>query len=798
MNTAPDVMVAAAADVTADDVAGDPISREWTAFSEESKTLGIPRKDMPQVAVDDYDELYDWLGDNDVAVDKIHIAAGDLKPSQEEYSPKKVKEQEDAKPRTILVSSDDYVLDGHHYWMAQLEKDPEHELTVTRIGLPAREAIVLLNDFPKSFTRKGAAAAPKPKLRAAVRDSQMQEVPDSEVDFELPSANSFFGSHINLIPIQSAVQGPRLFYGARFYNQAMPLEKPEAAFVQNQIDGDPQGRSFDDYYGEFAGGIRADRPGKIDKAGRDAIDVSYDDGTKSRFSLYSNFPFNRKTVIHQAPTLQAGQRFTPGQLLARSNYTDDKGVLALGLNARVGLVPYKGHSIDDSIVISEGFAKRLRSEHSDVLQQEFDNSVRGGRGHYASLFPRRFKVDQLDRLDDDGVVKEGMEVQPGDPLILATKPRVLSSSAAELGRLSKAMRETRSDASTVWDADEPGIVTDVVKTRSGAKVVVRSYRPSKVGDKIVFRTGQKGIISKILPDDRTPRTSDGRPLDVLLNPLSIPSRVNSSLIYELLLGKVAEKTGKRYKLPGFTPPGGKWFDLVDNELKSAGLPEVETVWDPEQGSNLERPVTVGNGYILKLHHVGESKISARGQGNYDINLQPTRGSGDSARSKRLSGLENHGLLSAGAYATLREAATLRGQRNDDYWRQLREGYKPRAPGEPFVWSKFQALLNGSGLLARKLPGGVLRLGPMTDRDLDERQPVDIGNGDMVDLSTLEPVKGGLFDSSLVGANKWGRITLPHALPNPAMEPTIRKMLGLTEKELRAILAGEMELPEHLR
>jgi hypothetical protein len=212
---------------------------------------------------------------------------------------------------------------------------------------------------------------------------------------------------------------------------------------------------------------------------------------------------------------------------------------------------------------------------------------------------------------------------------------------------------------------------------------------------------------------------------------------------------------------------------------------------------LENPVTVGNGYILKLHHTSESKASSRGTGSYDANEQPSRGGGEFAQSKRLSGLETGGLLAAGAYATLREASTLRGQRNDEYWRTLRAGYKPRPPGSPFVWDKFQSLLSGAGLRTKQ-HGGKLRLGPFTDRDLDERKPVDIDNGELVDLNTLEPHKGGLFDPSMVAGQKWGRVRMPMPMPNPAFEETIRKLLGLTEKEMRAILAGDMELPEHLR
>lgn len=504
------------------------------------------------------------------------------------------------------------------------------------------------------------------------------------------------------------------------------------------------------------------------------------------------------TAITHTALVKKGDVIKKGQLLARSNYNDDKGTLALGANARVGLVPFKGYSMDDAIVISAAFAKRLTSDHSNTVDQDFDNDTKGGLNHYVSLFPTQFTKDQLKSFDKSGVVKPGTIVNMGDPIILATRPRVFSSTTSQLGMLSKAMRQSRHDSSQLWDSEFPGEVTDVAKTKTGYKVIIKSQAPAQMGDKIVFRSGQKGVIANILSDDRMPRTVDGNPLEVLLNPLGIPSRVNNGIIYELLLGKAAAAKGQPIKIPSFNVKGDKWYDFVGQTLKDQGLAETEQIFDPGSNRLLENPITVGVGHILKLHHTSASKSSARGQGGYDLEQQPLKGGGASAQAKRLSGLEVHSLLSAGAYKTLKEGATLRGQKNDEYWRALRQGYAPKPPGTPYVWDKFQALLTGAGLHARKIPGGKLRLGPFTDEELERRQAVDIKSGDTVDLNTLDATPGGLFDKALVGSNKWGKISLPFKVPNPAFEPAIRHLLGLTEKELRAIMSGQMELPEHLR
>jgi len=867
------------------------------------------------------------------------------------------------------------------------------------------------------------------------------------------------------------------------------------------------------------------------------------------------------TAISNKTKLKKGDKVAKGQLLAHSNYTDENGTLAMGTNARVGLVPFKGWSMDDAIVISDSFARKLTSDHAYTEEMDYDRDTKGGKNHFVSLFPDTFTKKQLAVMDDQGVVKPGTVLKSGDPMILATKPRAFSSSASSLGKLSKVMRQARADAAVKWEEEQDGVVTDVAYTKNGVKVIVSSAAPTAKGDKIVFRSGQKGTVAMIIPDEHMPRTVDGNPLEVLLNPLGIPSRVNNSIVYELLMGKIAAKQGAPVKVPGFNKKGEKWYETVLDALDKNNLSDLEEVFDPTTNSKLENPVTVGNAYVLKLHHTSASKTSARSQGSYDCfdadtevftqrgwvkwpevtsedllfnpypdcvggefikpdklvsydyngellaytskyldwqvtpnhrflvttpkgvtkfetaeelmsagkrsipcaplweggaspdtkifpgvetpraayteplvlsfvdyveltawmlsegsvqhdagryritvwqnsaanplnveriqalftrcgvphyavhrdgvivgvcatdarlsafykacgskacnksippdilastlahrrvfletyslgdgssharlkhdgrtalnrissicttsevmrdqlvtlltsigcassitklesqaakfpgnrvyrrkvawiigihlvrktasvirkdsdprydgvwshvkyagkvycatmrnglllvrrngkqyvtgnsNEQPAKGGGMGAQSKRFSGLEVHSMLSSGAYKTLREGSTLRGQRNDEYWRQLRAGLNPHAPGEPFAFGKFRALLEGSGMMARNIGGGKLRLGPMTDDELESRKPIEVKNGNMVDLGTLEPKDGGLFDSALVGSDKWGRITLPHHVPNPAFEAQVARLLGVTKAQLREVLAGRAELPQ---
>jgi DNA-directed RNA polymerase beta subunit len=314
---------------------------------------------------------------------------------------------------------------------------------------------------------------------------------DDDVDYELATEDRLFGSHINAIPIQSAVQGPRLFYGARFENQALPLKDAEVPLVQNQ-DLDT-GLSFDKLYGKYAGAIEADDDFTVEKVDPDQIVLRNRNGEKVIKELYNNTPFNRKTSIHNTPLVKPGDAVAKGQVLAKSNYTDDNGTLAMGKNALVGLVAYKGHSMDDAIAISESFAGKLTSEHSETHALELDPSIKINKNHFRSLFPENYKKEQLEKVDDDGVVTPGTILQQGDPIFLSTKPRTINSSSFTSGKLTKGLAQAREDTSLKWDYPYAAEVVDVYKGRKGIKVLTKAYAPAQKGDKIVFRSGQKSF-----------------------------------------------------------------------------------------------------------------------------------------------------------------------------------------------------------------------------------------------------------------------------------------------------------------
>lgn len=630
-----------------------------------------------------------------------------------------------------------------------------------------------------------------------VRNNRLEEIPDDDpdVDFELTDVTRQYGSHTNMIPLQSAVQTPRLFYGGRFANQALAIEGGETPLVQNLDTSDSEGRSFDEIVGEKLGAIRAKQGGQVIAVKPDYLRVRYEDGKTADIDLYNDLAFNQKSGITSRSVVKKGDTFASGQVVAASSYTDDNGVQSMGLNARIGLVPWKGFSMDDAIPISESFAKRLQAVQYKVVQQDASANLKTGLNHFRSLFPTKFTQEKLEHFDADGLVKPGTILDPGDPVLLATMPRTLSSAGANAGRLSKALTQQRRDASQTWHGNQQAQVVAARKTKNGHKVVLKYLKPTEQGDKITLRAGAKATVSVVIPDDQMPRTEDGQPLDALLNPLSLVSRANPASQHELRLGKIAKKMGVSMKVPSYLPKGENWNDYIDGLEAEHGVESKERIFDPETGRFLAEPVTVGYGFVNKLHHTSESKSSARGMGSYDQNAQPTRGAGEMAGAKQYSGLENYATLSSGAYALMRENSTLRGQENHDFWRALRADKPLPKVGEPFIWHKFRAILAGAGMSTRETGKGRYRLAPFTDRDLDEVDPIDVENGEMVNLKDLSPVAGGLFDGRLLNGERWGRVRLPRPIINPAMEDTVRVMLGLTKNQLEDVLAGRLDLAE---
>jgi DNA-directed RNA polymerase subunit beta len=634
--------------------------------------------------------------------------------------------------------------------------------------------------------------SPVPGFSHAITEGRAQTVDPSKIDVYLPHMEHSFSALNNLVPGKSMIKGQRAAMASRFLTQALPLVGGEAPLVRNAVPNTKGQTSFDEFYGEAVGAVRASaQPGRVKKITPDAITVKYEDGSEQTHELYNRLPGNRKTQLHNTPMVQAGDAVQPNQLLAKSNYTDDKGYVALGRNLRVAYIPFHGRNYEDAIIISQSAADKLTSEHLYQHALDWDDKIRKGKSQFVNIFPATYDKKILSTLDEDGVVKVGTKVKFGDPLVLATKPQDVTHK-----KVYSPHKGSFSDASLTWEHHSDGEVVDVSPTSKGVNVAVRSTSPSQVGDKLSNRYGGKGVISEIVPDDQMPHDSRNMPIEIALNSHGTISRTNPAQNLEVALGKIAERTGQPYNLEDFNEDGRDMSEWGRNELRKHNLNDLETVTDPSTGKQIPN-VAVGNTYMMKLHHVAESKSHGRGLGSYTAEDEPAKGGGEGGQSKRFAMMDTQAMASHNAFKVLEDAKMVRGQKNQAYWAAVMSGDKPPTPGIPIVYDKFINQLRGSGVNVVR-DGTQTQLMAMTDADVNHLAgDRELRNANTVDWKGgLKPVPGGLFDTALTGGhsgNRWAKITLAEPMPSPIMEEPIKKVLGLTGKQFEGILEGKVQI-----
>jgi DNA-directed RNA polymerase subunit beta len=624
---------------------------------------------------------------------------------------------------------------------------------------------------------------------AAIVNGKIKYIPREEAKYMAANMDSSFSTLSNMVPMKSMMKGHRVIMGSRMFTQALPLVGAEAPLVQSATIDDTS-RSYEDEMGKNMGAAFAEERAQVVAVTPDEIVLRDKDGNKKTVELYNNAPFNRKTHWTQTPVVKPGDVVEAGQLIARSNFTDQNGTAALGLNLRTGYLPFRGFVYDDSIVLSESAAKRLTSEHMYQHEAEADDSNFIDKKKFISLFPSEYDRKTLENFDDNGVVKPGSVVKYGDPLILVSKARETTHGQVFRGRSANFTND-----SVTWDHHAPGIVTDIAKTKKGFSVIVKSQAEMEVGDKLTGRFGDKGVVAAIIPDAEMPQDAKGRAMEVLVSPLGLASRINPAQIVEAALGKVAEATGKPFKIKDFDSQ----TDLINfakEQLRKNNLTDLEDVTDPETGRKIKGVLT-GNRFFMKLHHTSESKAQGRSTGGYTAEGTPAKGGSEGA--KRVGMLDLGALLSHGAGQVIRDAKMVRGQANPEYWSQVMAGYTPPLPKIPQVYAKFIEQLRGAGINTVR-QGTKTNIMALTDKDIDGLAgDREIKNSETVDWKAgLKPKQGGLFDESITGGhngNRWAKITLHEPMPNPVMEEPIRRVLGLTEKKFRAVLAGTEMLNE---
>jgi len=617
---------------------------------------------------------------------------------------------------------------------------------------------------------------------AILKDGKIQKANRDTVDYYFDIPNNLYSTYNNLVPLPNAIQGNRMVMAGKALGSTLPLKYGEAPLVQSLNPA--TGNSYEKELADKVVNKTAKVAGMVTKIDDSGIYIKDTAGTLHRHGLYNNYPLNRKTGLTNNILVKVGDLVKKNQLLAHSNFSDKDGVLNMGLNLLSAYIPYKGHGFEDGIIISESAAKKLTSEqlYTYEYKVEDEENQKLGKNTFLKTFPSIFTKPQIDPLDDKGVVKPGTKIQPGDPIILSLEKRPPSTKDIQLGNLHRSLKNLYKDATTLWDHHSEGEVIDVHKTDKLVRLTVKTNTPANIGDKLTGRFGNKGVISVIIPDDKMPVVKElNKPLEIILNPLGIPSRINPAQMHEAKLGLIAEQRGAPFKVPSFQQDD--IYNFVKKELKENELDKNHTLYIPEDNRDVN-DVLVGKSYIWKLSKLSEGEIKKREIGTYDIDEQPVKGKGDLASAIRIGHMEVNALQGHNAKQNLHDISVIKGQSNPDFWRALKFGEPLPSPRVPFVYDKFITMLKGAGVDVEKR-GVYQHLLPLTDKRILQMSTGKIDKPELLYAKNMMPIKGGLFDMGITGGTvgkKWSHIELSELVPNPVMETPIKKILGINQKQ----------------
>ena len=588
-------------------------------------------------------------------------------------------------------------------------------------------------------------------------------VKPSEVDFAIVGAKHMFSDVTNLVPLLHQVQGNRAYMAANQSEQAVSLKEPETPLLYT---GETMGDSFL---------IKAKENGTITEVTDSLIkidDEKYEIPEPSKLGLGS-------TIIYKA-VVKKGDSVKKGDVLAETNF-HKKGEIAYGRNLNVAYMPYKGMNIEDGVVITEQAAEKLTSLHTYNYELSVDDTMELNKHKFKALFPMEISMENINKIGDNGLIKNGVEVMPGDILIAATRKKEATEEDKALSRFGKALGSQMRDAGVRYEGDHKGTVISSVNKNGEVRVVIQTEKKAVVGDKITGRAGNKGIIAAIIPNDEAPKDKQGNLIEIMMNPIGVPSRINPSQLTEIAITK--KDDGKRRKVESFK-------DFISEEAKESG--SKETIIDPELGE-IEN-VPVGKQYILKLVHVVDKKITGRAVGGYTADKTPSKGGGSGGQSVGQGAL--YALLGHGAEHLIEEMVTSKSEDNPDLWKAIVNGETLPIPKETFVFKKGLSIMNAMGIDTERV-GSTINFFPMDDKKTDKIK-TEIQNAGMLQGAKYTPEKGGLFDFNLGGekGGKWGKVTLNSPVINPLFKKNISIILSESEDEINKY--GKEELYNRLK
>ena len=510
------------------------------------------------------------------------------------------------------------------------------------------------------------------------------------IDYVDVSPNMMTSIATAFIPFLENDDANRALMGANMQRQAVPLMVTEAPIVATGIEHKCAVDS------EVC--ITAKGPGVVTRVSATNVSVSYDDGNTADYTLTKFARSNQGTCINQRPIVTVGERVEAGQVIA-DGPACSQGEIALGKNVLIGFMTWEGYNYEDAILLNERLVREdvFTSIHIEEYETE-SRDTKLGMEEITRDIPN-VGEDTLKDLDENGIIRIGAEVTSGDYLVGKVTPKGETELTAE-ERLRRAIfgekaREVR-DSSLKVPHGEAGIIVDVkVFTREngdelapGVNKVVRVYiaqkRKISVGDKMAGRHGNKGVVSRVLPQEDMPFLPDGTPLDIVLNPLGVPSRMNIGQVLEVHLGYAAHALGWKVATPIFNGANEK---EIRELLKQGGVAEdgKTVLYDGRTGEPFDQRVTVGYPYYLKLHHLVDDKIHARSTGPYSLVTQQPLGGKAQFGGQRFGEMEVWALEAYGAAYTLQEILTVK---SDDVTGRVKtyeaivKGHNVPTPGVP--------------------------------------------------------------------------------------------------------------------
>ncbi len=523
------------------------------------------------------------------------------------------------------------------------------------------------------------------------------EVPVNQVDFMDVSPKQVFSVATSLIPFLENDDANRALMGANMQRQAVPVIRTDAPIVGTGLE----------YKAAKDSGavVISKKAGVVKKVSAERIVIKEDSGKETTYNLLKFVRSNQGTCYNQRPIVKVGERVEADTIIADGPSTDN-GELALGRNVLAAYMPWEGYNYEDAILISEKLVKDdvFTSIHIEEYECEARDTKLGPEEITRDI--PNVSEDMLKNLDDQGVIRVGAEVRPDDILVGKVTPKGETELTPE-ERLLRAIfgekaREVRDSSLRVPHGEAGKIVAVKRFSRDkgdelppGVNQLVRVYiaqkRKISEGDKMAGRHGNKGVISRILPEEDMPFLADGTPVEIVLNPLGVPSRMNIGQILECHMGMAAKTLGINIATPIFD--GANEEDIFE-KLREAGLPESgkTTLYDGRTGEPFEHEVTVGYIYFLKLAHLVDDKIHARSIGPYSLVTQQPLGGKAQFGGQRFGEMEVWALEAYGASYTLQEILTVK---SDDVVGRLKT-YEAIVKGdnipEPGVPEGFKVLI----------------------------------------------------------------------------------------------------------